>query len=88
MKRTLLSLVVAGALGGCQTTPQTIYRTVEVKVPVRVPCKAPDVPKPSFALDAVGIEQGIYPKGAAALAEIRQRQSYEDRLEAALQSCR
>lgn len=93
MKRNLLSLAVfyafvPFALVGCAVEPKTIFQTVEVQVPVPVPCKAPEVAKPKFALDAASVKQGVYSKGAAALAELKQRQAYEARLEAAVAACR
>lgn len=95
VKRSLLSVAVAGAycsvLSGCaampEPEPQIIIKTVEVKIPAPVPCRIDPIPKPAFALDAAKTSQGLYLKGAAALAEINQRKAYEAKLEAAVASC-
>lgn len=87
MKRSLLAVIVVCALSACASDPQTIIKTVEVKVPVPVPCRVDSVEKPAFALDSGDIKDPFYNKGARALAEIRQRQAYEARLEAAIRGC-
>lgn len=86
------SLAVAAAvlpLAGCGTVePRTIIKTIEVKVPgLPVPCRVKPVEKPAFALDAAKTSDKLYPKGRAALAELKQRQAYEEKLEAAVKSC-
>ncbi len=88
MRKILILSALAAMLAGCASEPKVIYRSVEVQIPVSVPCKAPEVERPRFALDGATVSQGLYTKGAAALAEIEQRRAYEKRLEAAVAACR
>lgn len=77
--RWLLLLLLAGCAS--QTPPKT------VEVPVPVPCKVPQIEKPSFAVDGLPIGANIWDQMLALRAERKQRQGYELKLEAAVQSC-
>ncbi len=85
--KPIAALCVTLALAGCASSPEVITRTIEVKVPVSVPCKAPAVERPQFAFDRVSKNDDVYVKGRALLVERKQRQSYEQSLEAALAAC-
>ena len=61
--------------------------TKVVKVPVSVPCKV-DMPKPPvWATESLSKDAGIFDQVKALLAERRQRQGYQEQLEAAIASC-
>lgn len=77
--RWLLLLLLAGCAS--QTPPKT------VEVPVPVPCKVPQIEKPSFAVDGLPIGANIWDQMLALRAERKQRQGYELKLEATIQSC-
>ncbi len=79
--RAAVALAIALALAGCETT------TKVVKVPVSVPCKV-DLPKPPvWATESLKPEASIFDQVKALLAERRQRQGYQQQLEAAIAGC-
>ena len=81
-----LSCSLALLLAGC-AEPQPVFKPVTVEVPVATPCKAPDIPKPDFALAHVTPTDGLFNKVKASLVEIDQRKAYEAPLVAAAGAC-
>jgi hypothetical protein len=79
------ALLFLAALAGCAGAPQAPQR---VEVPVPVPCKAPQIAKPSFAVDGLPLGADIWDMMLALRAERKQRQGYEAQLEAGLNACR
>ncbi|KVZ18655.1 hypothetical protein WT88_29690 [Burkholderia stagnalis] len=90
MKKLILVAVLCAALAGCATAPQApepapVVTTVDKPVPV--PCKVPKPERPAFAFDSLPFGADIYTQVATLLADRKQRQGYEVRLEAAVDSC-
>ncbi|MEX3583042.1 MAG: hypothetical protein VB137_11365 [Burkholderia sp.] len=52
-----------------------------------MPCKAPKPERPAFAFDSLPFGADIYEQVATLLADRKQRQGYEVKLEAAVDSC-
>lgn len=87
MKRSLIcALPRALLLAACASTPLP-GPVQEVHIPVPVPCKAPDVARPAFAVDALPLNAGIWRQMQALRSERLQRQGYEIQLEAAVKAC-
>lgn len=82
-------LVAALLLVGCATdTPPGINTVIQkVEIPIAVPCKAEVPPKPDFNFDKLSIDQDIFEKSKAALADRKLHIGYEIELLAALNSC-
>ena len=87
--RALYLTLALPFLIGCSATPEKeiVTRTVKAEVPVKVLCKAPVVERPTFELDKMSVNDDLYVKGRAAMAEIKQREAYEERLRAAVAAC-
>lgn len=81
MKRSLIILVAAAALAGCNTIPRI------VKVPIEVPCTVERPEPPEWATRHVPPGADVFEKVKALLAERRQRMAYEMLLEAAVDAC-
>lgn len=79
-------LVVVGALALTGCAGMRHPDTVEVKVPVAVQCKAPQVDKPAFAVDALPLGASIYSQMKALRAERLQRIAFESELEAGIRA--
>lgn len=89
MQNKLLILVSFLAIAGCATdTPPGINTVIQrVEVPIAVPCKAEIPVKPTFNFDKLTVEQDIFDKSKAALADRKLHLGYETELLAALNSC-
>lgn len=75
-------------LSGCATTEPAINTVIQtVEVPVAVPCKAIVPTKPDFNFDKLTIEQDVFDKTKALLADRKLHLGYEGELLAALNSC-
>ena len=82
-------LLILPFLASCATPDPVIkYETVEVKIPIPVECKTPVPPKPDYNFDKLRIEDTIYDKTKALLADRLLRDAYEKELKAALESCK
>lgn len=79
--RAAIALALVAVLASCGAT------TKVVKVPVSVPCKV-DMPQPPvWATESLKPDAGIFDQVKALLAERRQRQGYQQQLEAAIAAC-
>ena len=89
MQNKLLTLIAILALAGCATdTPPGINTVIQkVEVPIAVPCKAEIPVKPDFNFDRLTIEQDIFDKTKAVLADRKLHLGYELELLTALKSC-
>lgn len=81
-----VALVFALILASCAST-EPIIRTEKVEIAVPVRCKVSFPEKPRKHLNEVIPEDSVLVKGNAALAEIKEREGYEQKLEAALKAC-
>lgn len=79
--RAALIIACAAILAGCDTMPK------QAKVGVRVDCKVQMPEKPVWATEALPKGASFYDLAKAALAELKQRQAYETKLEAAARAC-
>lgn len=84
MKPVFIAMAAMLALAGCGTMSQQIQT---VKVPVSVPCKITPPERPSFAVDSLDINAGIWEQMTALRAERVQRIGYETTLEAVIRGC-
>lgn len=76
-------------LTGCATTEPVINTVVKyVEVPVSVPCNVPIPQKPDFNFDYLTINDKMYTKTVALLADRHLHIGYEDLLVTALKTCR
>ncbi len=83
-----LVLLTALFLGGCATDGALINTVVQkVEVPIEVPCKATVPVKPDFNFDKLKVEDDIFNKSKAALADRELHLGYETELLGALNSC-
>jgi len=88
MQNKLLILSLAALLSACATDKPVIQTVVQkVEVPVAVPCKATVPQKPDFNFDKLTVEQDIFDKTKAILADRKLHLGYEDEVLAALNSC-
>lgn len=85
-KLMFLTLVV---LAGCATVDEPVIDTViqTVQVPIAMPCAVAIPTKPKLNFDALVVEQDIFDKTKAVLADRKLAQAYETELLAALKSC-
>ncbi len=75
-------------LSGCATTEPVINTVIQtVEVPVAVPCKAVVPVKPDFNFDKLNVDQDVFDKTKALLADRKLHLGYEGELLAALTSC-
>lgn len=75
-------------LTGCATTEPAINTVIQtVEVPVAVPCKATIPTKPDFNFDKLNVDQDVFDKTKALLADRKLHLGYEGELLAALTSC-
>lgn len=82
----IIALFAAVVLAGCAST-EPIIRTEKVEVIVPVRCKVTFPDKPRKHLSEVKLDDSVLVKGNAALAELKEREGYEQKLEAALKAC-
>ncbi|MGD9662065.1 MAG: hypothetical protein AB7U63_12400 [Porticoccaceae bacterium] len=75
-------------LAGCASTDPIVVRTERVEVPVQVPCRAPDIERPKWAIDALPAGAGVFARVKAMGVELEQRRAYEAHLEAAISACK
>lgn len=68
--------------------PTIEYVPYEVQVEVQVGCQTPAPEKPKWASEQLRKNDDIDQKAKVLLAERQQHLGYEEKLEAALQSCR
>jgi hypothetical protein len=88
MQNKLIFILATFSLVGCATTDPVINTVIQrVEVPIAVPCKATVPTKPAFNFDKVTVDQDIYKKTQAILADRKLHQGYEGELEVALNSC-
>lgn len=83
----ILKLAPLLLLAACASEALLLQPPIEVRVPVSVPCKAPLVPLPSWPLDTLAADAGIYDQVKTLIAEIEARVAYEIKLEAAVRAC-
>lgn len=88
MRSSILILSTCFIFTACATTDPVIQTVIQkVEVPVYIPCKA-DIPQvPDFNFDDLNVDQNIYDKVRALLADRKLHQGYETELLAALKSC-
>ena len=88
MQNKLLSLAFIAILSGCATTEPVINTVIQkVEVPVAVPCKVTVPAKPDYNFDKVTVDQDVFDKTKALLADRKLSQGYEGELIAALNTC-
>lgn len=78
----ILFMFAALALAGCAG------RVAQIEVPVAVPCRAPDIPKPAFAIDTITPDADVFEVARALWATIEQYEAYELQLQAAVDACK
>lgn len=90
MKRNLIILASALVLAGCASPTQPGIKTViqRVEVPIAVPCKVETPAKPDYHFDKITVENTLFEKVRAILADRKLRDAYEAELEAALGACK
>ena len=75
-------------LSGCATTEPVINTVIQrVEVPIATPCKALVPVKPDFNFDKLTVEQTVFDKTKALLADRKLHMGYEGELLTALNSC-
>ena len=79
--KVLFAMAACVALAGCASMPQ------RYEVPVQVPCRVTVPEKPVWATESLAPGADIFDQVKALLAERRQRQAYELKLEAAAKAC-
>lgn len=83
-----LVLIVSLFLSGCVSTGPVIRTEIQkVEVPIEVPCKAVVPAKPDFNFDKLTVENDVFEKARATLADRELHLGYETELLAALNSC-
>jgi hypothetical protein len=89
MQNKLIILIAALSLVGCATdTPPGINTVIQkVEIPIAVPCKAEVPAKPDFNFDKLTVDQDVFDKSKAVLADRKLHIGYETELLAALNSC-
>lgn len=89
MQNKLIALIATLFIAGCATdTPPGINTVIQkVEIPIAVPCKAEVPVKPDFNFDKLTVDQDIFDKSKAALADRKLHIGYETELLAALNSC-
>ena len=78
--------ICAALITGCATAPVE-YKTVEVKVPVSVPCVIDSLDEPIWARNRITKDSNIDELAKAHVAELIQRESYENELKASIKGC-
>lgn len=87
MIETLL-LVAAAFFAGHLTAPETVQTvTVPIKVPVAMPCEQAMPERPAMPLEGLQERPSVDRWVQHARAELKEREGYERRLQAALQGC-
>lgn len=87
MRRAYLALTAMLVGPGCASTAVE-YKPVEVLMPVAVPCAAATPPEPEWATKSLSASDDVDVKTRALLAELKQREAYEEKLRAATAGCR
>jgi len=87
MKRLIVLLAMAIAVGGCVDQPPRPSVPLTVRIPVPVPCKVTQPSEPAWAVDALPLGSDIWTQMTALRAERMQRKGYESELIAAIQAC-
>lgn len=88
MKNIILFFTII-LLGGCATTDPVINTVVQrVEVPIAMPCAAEIPLQPEFNFNKMTIENDIFEKTRAVLADQELHTAYETELLAALKSCK
>lgn len=88
MKNSIILVVIL--LSGCACVPPEPVIKIEiqrVEVPIAVPCKAVTPTKPDFNFDKLTVEQNVFDKTKALLADRKLHLGYEGELLTALNSC-
>ena len=88
MQSKLILVLATLSSIGCATTEPVINAVIQkVEVPIAMQCKAVVPAKPEYNFDNITVDQDIFKKTQAILADRKLRQGYEVELEAALKSC-
>jgi hypothetical protein len=88
MQNKLLILGLFIFLSGCATKEPTINTVIQkVEIPIAVPCKVETPVRPEFNFDKLSVDQDLFEKTRALLADIKLHIAYETELRAALKSC-
>lgn len=88
MQNNLLIIGLVVLLSGCATTEPVINTVIQkVEIPIAVPCKAEVPVKPDFNFDKLTLDQDVFEKTRALLADRKLHLGYETELLAALNSC-
>ena len=75
-------------LSGCATTEPVINTVIQkVEIPIAMPCKVEIPVKPDFNFDKLKIDQAVFEKTKALLADRKLHMGYEGELLTALNSC-
>lgn len=90
LNNKIASFICAIALVGCATQQDPTARIVTqlVEVPIPVMCKAEVPEKPVMNMDKVTVEDDIFVKVQALLADMNLHIGYEIQLLSALMSCK
>lgn len=88
MQNNILMVLLVISLSACAHTEPVINTVIQrVEIPIEVPCKAVVPEKPDFHFPKLKIENDIFDKSKAALADRELHLGYEVELLAALNSC-
>jgi len=88
MQNKLALILATLSLVGCATTDPVIKTVIQrVEIPIEVPCKATVPTMPTYNFDKLTIENDIYAKSQALLADRKLHLGYETELLSALNSC-
>jgi len=88
VQNNLLIIGLVVLLSGCATTEPVINTVIQkVEIPIAVPCKAEVPVKPDFNFDKLTLDQDVFEKTRALLADRKLHLGYETELLAALNSC-
>lgn len=88
MENNLIIIFAALALVGCGTTKPVINTVIQkVEIPIAVPCKATVPAKPDFNFDKLTVEQNIFDKTKADLADRKLHLAYQAELLVQLEGC-
>lgn len=85
MKHFVISFFLLIALDAC--APDIVKEAQPVDIPVSVPCKAPIIPVPQWATNAITSKSTMFEQAKSLAAVNEQRKSYETSLVAANAAC-
>lgn len=88
MQNNIIILFLISLISACSHTEPVISTVIQrVEIPIEVPCEAKIPEKPDFNFSKLRVEDNIFEKSKAALADRELHLSYEIELLAALNSC-